>query len=166
MPASASLPALTADHDHGRCIDRALEAAAALCRTRGARFTPLRRRVFEIVWQSHKPLGAYAILDVLARDGRRPLPPTVYRALDFLQGHGLVHRIPSLNAYIGCVEPGRAHGGQYLICRSCGTVAELTDPALSVGLTGTARGHGFTVETVLTEAVGLCPDCAAGGDRP
>lgn len=152
--------ALRHNHDHGRCIEDALAAAQELCRREGARFTPLRRRVFEIVWASHTPLGAYAILDVLAGEGRRPMPPTVYRALDFLQTQGLVHRIPSLNAYIGCVDPGGHHGGQYLICRKCGTVAELTDEGLGQRLDARARDHGFRVESVLTEAVGLCPACA------
>lgn len=51
----------------------------------GLRLTALRRRVLELVWQSHKPLGAYDILAVLSeQDGRRAAPPTVYRALDFL----------------------------------------------------------------------------------
>lgn len=152
--------ALSADHDHDRCVENALAAAQDLCRRAGTRFTPLRRRVLEIVWTSHKPLGAYAILDVLADEGRRPMPPTVYRALEFLQNHGLVHRIPSLNAFIGCVEPGRHRGGQYLICRGCGTVAELTDEGLGSRLDARAREHGFAVEAVLTEAIGLCPACA------
>ncbi|MFM2130403.1 MAG: hypothetical protein RL477_1949, partial [Pseudomonadota bacterium] len=94
MPAARKPVALRSNHDHHRCIEDALAAAAELCREQGARLTPVRRRVLEIVWQSHKPLGAYAILDVMAAGGRRPMPPTVYRALDFLLAHGLVHRIP------------------------------------------------------------------------
>lgn len=155
--------ALKTDHDHDRCIDEAIARAESHCRDAGARLTPLRKRVLEIVWQSHKPLGAYGILDVLAAEGRPPMPPTVYRALDFLQAHGLVHRIPSLNAYIGCVDPERPHGGQYLICRTCGTVAELTDDALTRQLAARAETHGFEVETTLTEVVGRCPACAADG---
>jgi Fur family zinc uptake transcriptional regulator len=164
MPGQPRPVALRTDHDHDRCIEEALNAAAEVCRELGARFTPLRRRVLEIVWQSHKPLGAYGILDVLAAEGRRPMPPTVYRALDFLVAKGLVHRIPSLNAFIGCTSPGRRHDGQYLICHNCGTVAELSDENLNVAFGKAARSHGFAVESVLTEAVGLCPACA--GSRP
>lgn len=163
MAGPGKLAALRSHHDHSRCIEDALAAAAELCRQTNARLTPLRRRVLEIVWQSHKPLGAYAILDILAGEGHRPMPPTVYRALDFLLAHGLVHRIPSLNAFIGCSEPGRHHDGQYLICRACGTVAELTAGGPAADIARTARGHGFTVESVLIEAVGLCPACAAAG---
>lgn len=156
--------ALRTGHDHARCIDDALARAVAHCRESGARLTPLRKRVLEIVWQSHKPLGAYGILDILAAEGRPPMPPTVYRALEFLLAQGLVHRIPSLNAYIGCVDPDHPHGGQYLICRACGTVAELTDDALTARLAARAREHGFQVQSTLTELTGLCPACAADED--
>lgn len=164
MDGDGTPTALKSDHDHDRCIDDALAQAVAHCAETGARLTPLRRRVLEIVWQSHKPLGAYGILDVLAAEGRPPMPPTVYRALEFLLAQGLVHRIPSLNAYIGCVDPNRPHGGQYLICRSCGTVAELTDDALTARLAARAKGHGFRVESTLTEVVGQCPACARGDE--
>jgi Fur family zinc uptake transcriptional regulator len=83
-----------------------------LCAQKGLRLTALRRRVLELVWQSHKPLGAYDILAVLSeQDGRRAAPPTVYRALDFLLENGLVHRISSLNAFVGCDAPGTRASG-------------------------------------------------------
>ncbi len=106
----------SADHDHGHCVATALDAAASLCQRRRARLTPLRRRVLELVWRSHEPQGAYDILDTLGERGRRAAPPTVYRALDFLLGQGLIHRIESLNAFVGCRDPDTPHAGQFLIC--------------------------------------------------
>ena len=101
-----STPLACHPHDHSHCVSDALRAADALCARSGARLTALRRRVLELVWQSHRPLGAYDILGVLSsEDGRRAAPPTVYRALDFLLEHGLIHRLASLNAY----KIGRAH---------------------------------------------------------
>src|SRR3954453_3718975 len=93
------------DHDHADCVAAALGAAERLCARRGARLTELRRRVLELIWRSHEPIGAYALLDRLGRERGRVAPPTVYRALEFLIAHGLVHRIASLNAFIGCVHP-------------------------------------------------------------
>ncbi|MRA81783.1 transcriptional repressor, partial [Bacillus thuringiensis] len=64
-------------HDHSQCVSTALAEADALCARQGVRLTELRRRVLELVWQSHKPLGAYDILAVLSEtDGRRAAPPT------------------------------------------------------------------------------------------
>jgi len=90
-------------HDHSRCVSHALAEAETICARQGLRLTALRKRVLELVWASHKPLGAYDILGVLSdEDGRRAAPPTVYRALDFLLENGLVHRIASLNAITDC----------------------------------------------------------------
>ena len=108
-------PLASRPHDHSHCVHSALSEADVLCAQKGLRLTALRRRVLELVWQSHKPLGAYDILAVLSeQDGRRAAPPTVYRALDFLLDNGLVHRIASLNAFIGCSHPEHAHQGQFL----------------------------------------------------
>src|ERR1700748_1079930 len=127
-------------HDHGRCAAHALAAAETLCRERGARLTAVRRKVLALVWQSHAPVGAYDLLARLNKGGGRVAPIAVYRALDFLMAQGLVHRIASLNAYIGCahVDPKRAglkqkshdHAAQFLICKDCGSAAELESSAL------------------------------------
>lgn len=147
------------DHDHGRCVAAALEAAEAECRRRGARLTDVRRRVLELVWHSHAPVGAYALLEILGREGFCAAPPTVYRALDFLLAHGLIHRIERLNAYAGCTRPGTPHAGQFLLCEACGAAAELDDPAIDTAIAAAAARLGFTVSRQTVEVDGLCPAC-------
>lgn len=151
-----------AGHDHRRCVQDALATGEAVCAQRGARLTELRRRVLEIVWGGHKPLGAYDILEALGRERGGAAPPTVYRALEFLLEQGLIHRIECLNAYIGCRAPGPAHGGQFLICKACGAVAELDDAPIEAAIRKAAARAGFTVERKAVEAVGLCPRCRHG----
>lgn len=147
-------------HDHSRCVHTALTEADVLCTRQGLRLTALRRRVLELVWQSHKPLGAYDILAVLSeQDGRRAAPPTVYRALDFLLENGLVHRIASLNAFMGCSHPEHAHQGQFLICRSCHVALELEQASISDAIVSSAKEVGFSVEHQTVEVVGLCANC-------
>nr|WP_314492791.1 zinc uptake transcriptional repressor Zur [uncultured Pseudomonas sp.] len=147
-------------HDHSRCVHSALTEADDLCARQGLRLTALRRRVLELVWQSHKPLGAYDILAVLSeQDGRRAAPPTVYRALDFLLENGLVHRIASLNAFIGCTHPEHAHQGQFLICKSCHVALELEQASISEAILASAAEVGFSVENQTVEVVGLCGNC-------
>lgn len=104
--------------DHQCCITEALTKAEQLCQQQNKRFTGIRRRVLELVWRQHKPIGAYQVLELMQQENRTA-PPTVYRALDFLQQLGLVHRIESLNAYVGCSHPEQAHDGQFLICERC-----------------------------------------------
>jgi Fur family zinc uptake transcriptional regulator len=150
------------DHDHARCIDAALNRAAALCARRGARLTDLRRRVLELVWQRHAAIKAYDILDELGSAEGSAKPPTVYRALDFLIAHGLVHRLESLNAYVGCPAPDAPHAGQFLICGSCGGVSEFEAPAIEAAIAEQAAGHGFALAGQTVEARGTCQTCRAG----
>ena len=153
-------PLASRPHDHSHSVDSALSQADILCAQKGLRLTALRRRVLELVWQSHKPLGAYDILAVLSeQDGRRAAPPTVYRALDFLLDNGLVHRISSLNAFIGCSHPEHAHQGQFLICRNCHAAIELEQKSISNAIINSALDVGFTVEGQTVEVVGLCSGC-------
>ena len=77
---SDAIPFSTVPHDHQDCIDNALDEAAELCTRRGVRLTPLRRRVLELIWDSHQATGAYAILDALSQENRRAVPPTVSRS--------------------------------------------------------------------------------------
>lgn len=152
-------------HDHRRCIATALSKADAACSASGRRLTPLRRRVLELVWGSHTPVKAYDLLATLGRERNQAAPPTVYRALDFLQEAGLVHRIASMNAYVGCGEPGETHAGQFLICERCGMVAELDEPALSATIAASAARLGFEVRRETIEIEGLCADCRRAAPR-
>lgn len=147
-------------HDHGACVDRALAAAVDVCSSRELKLTPVRRRVLEIVWRAHEPIGAYEILAELAKERDKAAPPTVYRALEFLMEAGLVHRIDSLNAFLGCDAPGHAHVAQFLVCRACHRVAEIDDPALNRALAEKSRSMGFRIEPTSLEIKGLCADCA------
>jgi Fur family zinc uptake transcriptional regulator len=154
-----SIPFSPEPHDHQHCIDAALDEAAALCARRGVKLTALRRRVLELVWGGHQPTGAYAILDALRAEKRKAAPPTVYRTLEFLHAHGLVHRIESMNAYIGCVRPEHPHAGQFLICQSCSTAVELHDADIIAAVARSASRLGFRALHQTVEITGLCPDC-------
>jgi len=150
------------NHRHGRCLDTALGKAERACKARGQRLTPLRRRVLELIWDSHEPVKAYDVLAALRTEHKSAAPPTVYRALEFLLRQGLVHRIESMNAYIGCGEPGHATNSQFLICRCCGEVAELDDGDI-ITLIGTKAGRlGFAIDSQTVEIRGCCSKCRAG----
>ena len=156
MSHAADLPA---PHNHADCIGTAMARAHDLCAGRGAKLTAIREKVLELVWSSHKPRGAYAILEDLSRNGKRVAPLTVYRALEFLVAQGLVHRIESLNAYVGCPEPGQTHTGQFLVCERCGNAAELNDPHVARTIAGSARDQGFLALRQTVEVLGICPAC-------
>lgn len=149
-------------HDHEHCVEDAVAAAERLCEQRDLRFTPLRRRVLELVWSSHKPVGAYALLDRLRNEELGSAPPTVYRALDFLIENGLIHRIERMNAFVGCSHPGETHRGFFLICSDCGNAQELDGDGLSETIIASAEQRGFAAREMTLEVTGVCADCRRG----
>jgi len=149
------------EHNHEGCVEQAVQNAERICRERGLRFTAQRKRVLELVWNSHKPIGAYDILDCLNQDGHKAAPPTVYRALEFLIEADLVHRLDSLNAFVGCPDPDVPHTGQFLICRSCRSVTELDDQEIGTLIERRATGQGFTAIHQTLEIQGICQGCSA-----
>lgn len=153
-------------HDHGACADRVVRVARAVCRRRGVRLTSQREQVLDALAQSHRPMGAYEIIEVMGQAGKRPAPITVYRALDFLLGQGLAHRIESRNAFVACMAGDAAHEATvFLICRQCGNVAEATARGVGSAIDTVAAASGFSPDLTVVEIEGLCGHCAAPGRR-
>jgi Fur family zinc uptake transcriptional regulator len=146
-------------HDHTHCSGDVLARAEAQMRAQGLRLTPVRRRTLEILLEAHRAMGAYDVLERLAAEGFGNQPPVAYRALDFLEEHGLAHRIRRLNAFTACMHPGQAHAPAFLICRACNLVAEAPAEPVRAALDGAAADLGFVIERSTIEALGLCPAC-------
>ena len=145
----------------GHALQRALGMAEARCLENQERLTPPRRRVLELLLGSDGPLKAYDLIAAFA-DGAPAKPPTVYRALEFLEREGLAHRIESLAAYVACSgEPG-VHAAAFLLCDCCGRTEEIAAP-VDEALRGLAAAAGYTIQTVAIEAHGRCAACREPG---
>ncbi len=144
-------------HRHG--VEARIERAAAACARDGANLTALRREVLALVLGADGPLTAYQLLDLLKESRRRAAPPTVYRALDFLMAHGLVHKIERLNAFVPCSDADHRHSAQFLICRQCGAVAEIEDQRAAKALAHAAEREGFHPNNAVVEIEGTCSAC-------
>jgi Fur family zinc uptake transcriptional regulator len=140
-------------------LTAALARADALCTARGVRLTDQRRQVLEIVCRAERPVGAYEILDALRDLGKKPAPTMVYRALDFLLEQGLIHRLQTLHAFIGCTHPEYPHASEFLICTDCGRVRELEDAQVQFSLVEAAAQTGFAVARRVVEVIGTCAHC-------
>jgi Fur family transcriptional regulator, zinc uptake regulator len=150
-------------HDHARCAADAIAHAEMVCRDRGQRFTPLRRQVLQALLSSHRPLGAYDVIELLGKDQPRPAPITVYRALDFLITQGFVHRIVSRNAFLACAHNHEERAiVAFLICDRCDAVGEIPAAALAQPLIDGARDDGFAPKFTVVEITGTCAHCAGG----
>ena len=137
-----------------------MAVAEALCAERGQRLTPIRRKVLGTLLASHKPLGAYEIIDQITPRGPRLAPITAYRALEFLRQNGLVHRIESRNAFLACINNHASDAPVvFLICEHCGAVGEAPSAAVAESLNAAAKSAGFTPKAPVIEITGVCAHC-------
>ncbi|KCZ60237.1 hypothetical protein HY30_12270 [Hyphomonas chukchiensis] len=156
----------THDHIHANTpcspqdVETFLNDAEALVMRRGARMTRIRRKVLRLLLESAEPAKAYDLLANLDGEGSAK-PPTVYRALDFLQEAGLAHKIESLNAYVPCGHTSHSHSAVFLICDTCGGAEELHAVATSDALKDETAAAGFKMTRAVVEVRGTCRDCNA-----
>lgn len=152
------------DHEHhdarpsAGAVARALSEAETRCAADGERLTAPRRRVLQLLLEAAEPVKAYDLIARFGTDGQTAKPPTVYRALDFLEKRGLAHRIASITAYVACTGQGVGHAAAFLICDCCGATQEVAGEA-ALALTQAAAQAGYDIERVTLEAHGRCRNC-------
>jgi Fur family zinc uptake transcriptional regulator len=153
------------DHHHGdaapaaRAVLDELNAAERRCDSAQEKLTIGRRRVLQLLLEAGKPVKAYDLIAAFGEDGSPAKPPTVYRALEFLERQGFAHRIESLNAYVACRHGDAPHVAAFLICDCCKSSREIETPGLAeLSALGTAQG--FALSGVTIEGHGLCEACA------
>jgi len=161
-PAASARQHCSDPEHHVHDADAFVGEVARLCDERGLRLTPIRERVLRLIADSARPVKAYALLELL-RDGvGANAPPTVYRALDFLIENGFIHKLESINAFVGCHHPRRSHSVPFLICERCNAAVELEDERVTALLDQQARALGFVPQAQTLEVHGLCARCARG----
>lgn len=138
-------------------VSTALQQAETRVAGAGSKWTEPRRRVYELLVRAGAPVKAYDLMEAYA-DDRTAKPPTVYRALEFLEQAGLVHRIASLNAFVACDSAKVAHAAAFLICDCCGSAQEF-DPGEVRPASVAAKAEGFTPRTIALEVRGRCAAC-------
>ncbi len=150
----------TPGHNHKQCLNDAIDKARKVFSLRKLRLTPLREQIYRQILTSHDAIGAYDILDRMRRQGREIAPITAYRILDLLHDMGLIHRLELQNAYYACYRDHEDDKNFIaLICRGCGTIAELVDRKVSRVFEALEKEAGFTEEKRVLEVQGLCRSC-------
>ena len=142
-------------------IELSVSKVTEFCKKNNLDFTAIRKKVFEIILKYKKPIKAYKILEDLGGiDEKISHPPTVYRAIDFLINNGFVHKLNSINSYVGCFHPNIHKECYFLICKKCNIYKECCNADLTNKIFKTAEQNNFTVSNTTLEIVGHCLDCA------
>ena len=147
-------------------IDSTLQMAQDICNRQGVRLTDKRQKVLRVVLESSEPLSAYQIADSY-RDtyGKTLSVMSVYRMLNFLKDHELVHRLETTNQYLPCSHIRCQHDHevpQFLICDHCKAVDEVgIRKEILQELSANIEDTGFALARQQLEFRGLCKACQA-----
>jgi Fur family zinc uptake transcriptional regulator len=159
MTSQTELNHYSSEHNHNQCVSLALSTAQSLCNERGVLLTTIRYQVLTLIWESHKAVKAYELLDRLRPLQAAAKPATIYRALDFLIEQGLIHRVESLNAFVGCRCSDQQHEQLLLICKLCEQVDERPAPEVMSALLDESKQAGFMIHSKAIEIHGICIHC-------
>lgn len=141
-------------------IEESISRVVEICKENNLVFTEIRQKVFEIIIEHTKPIKAYEILDDLTKIlGKSSHPPTVYRAIDFLIENGFIHKLNSINSYVGCFHPKIHKECYFLICKKCNIYQECCDKNLTDNIFKTADKRDFIVSNTTLEIEGHCQGC-------
>ncbi len=155
-------------HDHSGDIARAIEKAEQSCRAHGERFTEKRRNVLHCLLESEGPLSAYELVEQYKRLFSQSIPVmSVYRMLEFLLAHDLVHKLYSTNKFVACSHISCSHQHklpQFLICDRCHGVQEIGIQAeIIASLRESVAPSGFQMSSQQLELHGVCEQCRSAG---
>jgi Fe2+ or Zn2+ uptake regulation protein len=135
-----------------------------LLREAGLRRTPVRVAVLDRVTAARQPLGAP---EIIRRLGAETDPVTVYRTLNTLAEHKLVHRVRGEDgAWRYAASPTaaphdrREHPHAHFVCDSCGSVECLEQLPLREDLVPPKTlGRRYDVTHAELVVHGTCPKC-------
>lgn len=151
---------MTSCLNHQKCINTAIKNAEEICSNLSIKFTPLRREILKLIWESHVPIKAYDIIHKLKKELNSIKPITVYRILDVFLENNLIHKIESQNSFVGCGHPGEKHYCFFIICIICKKVEEgCTDLELAAMHKNMIKKE-FKISSINLEIHGVCKDCA------
>ncbi|MGH3066259.1 MAG: Fur family transcriptional regulator [Gaiellaceae bacterium] len=143
------------------------EVALLRFRESSGRSGGARRAVVELLGRQGCCLSAQEVHDRLRADGSRVGIASVYRALEGLDGLGLVQRV-DLGDGVSRFEPALPGGDHHhhLVCGDCGKVEPFEDLTLEAAIDRIADGRGYTVAAHDVVLRGACEDCRPGRSDP
>lgn len=140
-------------------LEKRLKRAEQLCAQAGSQLTTIRKTLLSIIYRNESDLTAYELLNIFRETNPKAESMTIYRALDFLQKHHLIHRLASKSTYAACDIPHEDHYAHFLLCEKCGQSQEVQSPLLEKTAKNLAAKYHFSLSNKPIEITGVCKDC-------
>ncbi len=134
------------------------------CGSKGGRLTRKRKVVLSSLLLMDKAASAYELEAFCRQQGEDISVMSVYRSLEYLQAHQLVHKLNVTNKYVVCCDLAGHHHGvtQFLVCQHCLKVKEvaLSQQAIQK-IIGDVESEGFQLVDSQVEISCVCEGCVS-----
>jgi Fur family transcriptional regulator, ferric uptake regulator len=134
-----------------------MEYAEALAQA-GLRITKQRLAVLEALDGRTEAVTAQDLHQELRKRKGSPGLATIYRTLASLAKSGVLDTF-ARDGEQGFRMCGSAHHHHHLVCRTCGSVDEVTSEAIESWVSRVAKSRGFEVTGHSAEVYGFCASC-------
>lgn len=137
-----------------------MKAAQAIdtLRAAGGRVTVARRAVLEAMAATEEHLSAEQLAEAVARRVPDVHRSTIYRALEDLEGFGVVSHAHLGHAATTYQLAATSHA--HFVCESCGESFRAPDGLFRTLVARAERDHGFAVDVHHLAVPGRCESCA------
>lgn len=134
------------------------------CSDKGIKLTNKRLNVLSSLTACKQAMSAYELAEQYRSDFGQAIPAmSIYRILDYLVEHSLVHKLSSANKYVACSHLTCEHDHavpQFLICTGCNSVTEIAlSKTVMDELRGSVEKTGFKLAADQLELNGFCKNC-------
>ena len=130
-------------------------------REAGFRITLPRRAICRVLAESEKEfLNVATILQRVKASAGEIDASTIYRALEYLAGIGLVHQV-QLGHVPGFWHLTVHHDHQHLVCEECGKTIAVPMEVFEQTYESLRQDYGFSPNSHNLAVLGYCSDCAS-----
>lgn len=136
-----------------------LNSIIKFCENHELKLTPQQELIVSIIINSQKPLTQNDILIELKKTNPKANRMTIYRSLETLSQHHIIHNVNFDNTYLLCNHLDEVHSHQILVCKVCGNRIEIKSNNLEAIILEEAKKFGFIASSDI-EISGSCKSCA------
>lgn len=139
-------------------IKISLDNIINFCENHKLKLTLQQELIVNIIINSKKPLTQNDILFELKKTNPKANRMTIYRSLDILSQHHIIHNVNFDNTYLLCNHLDEVHSHQILVCKICGNRIEIKSNNLEEIISAEAKKFGFIASPDI-EISGSCKNC-------
>jgi len=126
---------------------------------KGLSYTPQRRVIFEYLSKERSHFNTEELIASLREKRFKVSRATVYRTLGHLEDAGFLRQVALNSSQIHYEFIANTKHHEHVVCESCGSIIEFSDPQLEERIEAVAAKHNVSITRHNVQIFGICRRC-------